>query len=174
MFKGLLVVSFLSLLLCAKAQTISLGDTFPVFSVLTVDSQTFKLDSVLERTTILLFWNTWNGPSIDLLEELKDQYQFMNPIKKGIRQQNIDVLDFCADMDKKLHVINLKRNNLPWSGHLADYKGWESPLINQLHITKIPTLIILDEKRKVIVIDPETKQLRSILSNIKLNNRLSN
>jgi Thioredoxin-like len=174
MFKGIIVVSFLGILYCAKAQTINIGDTIPAFNTFTVDSQFFALDTTLKRTTILLFWNTWNGPSTDLLDDLKEQYQFINPLKKGIRQQNIDVIDFCADVDKELHVINLKRSNLPWPIHLADYKGWESPVMNQLRITKTPTLMILDEKRKVIVIDPDPKQLRSILSNIKLNTLLSN
>jgi hypothetical protein len=68
----------------------------------------------------------------------------------------------------------VKREGWPWEQHLIDYKGWESSVLNNLGITKIPTLIIIEKNKKIIVIDPDINQLRNTLSNIKLNTSLSN
>lgn len=172
MIKVMLFVGLLGLVISSKAQTV--GDTIPVFNLTTTANQPFQLDTTLNKVTILLFWATWNPASMELLQELKEQYSFINPIKRGERVLNIDVIDMSIDMDEKLLALNLKRENLPWNTHLADYKGWESVVLNQLKISKVPTLLILNEQRKVMVADPEPKQLRSILSNLKMNNQLSN
>lgn len=173
MLKGILLIALLGGFFSANAQIV-VGDTIPPYTFTLSNGNSFKLDSVLNRTTIILFWATWNPASIELLQELKDQYSFINPIKKGARVMNIDVIDISIDTDQLLHAINLKREHLPWSVHLADYKGWESTDINYFKITKIPTLIILNENRKVIIMDIEPKQLRSVLSNLKLDSGLSN
>ena len=172
MIKVMLFVGLFVLVTTTKAQTV--GDTIPVFNLTTTSGQPFQLDTTLSKVTILLFWATWNPASMELLQELKEQYAFINPIKRGERILNLEVIDMSIDTDEKLLALNLKREDLPWSGHLADYKGWESIVLNQLKITKVPTLLILNEQRKVIVADPEPKQLRSILSNLKMNNQLSN
>lgn len=89
-------------------------------------------------------------------------------------QQNIDVIDVSIDAKKVVYENAIKREALPWNIHLADFKGWESELIHTLKIQKIPSIIIVDENRKVLVLDPDIKQLRNVLSNIKINEQLSN
>ena len=168
---------FLLYTLVAKAQapvTLKLSDTVPVFETLDQDAQPFVLDSLLKRPLVLLFWASWNEPSRQLINELKQAYPVINPVKRAKLQLNIDVIDFCIDTKQDLHQLFLKRENFPWPVHLADYKGWESEIINLLKVQKVPTLLILDENRKIIVADPELKQLRSTLSNIKVNEQLPN
>lgn len=163
--------------LLAKAQnpvTLKLSDTVPVFETLNQDAQPFVLDTMLQRPLVLLFWASWNEPSRQLINELKQAYPVINPVKRAKLQLNIDVIDFCIDTKQDLHQLVLKRENFPWPVHLADYKGWESEIINQLKIQKVPTLLILDENRRIIVADPDIKQLRSTLSNIKVNAQLPN
>ncbi len=161
----------------AKAQnpvTLKLSDTVPVFETLNQDAQAFVLDTTLKRPLVLLFWASWNEASRQLISELKQAYPAINPVKRAKLQLNIDVIDFCMDTKQDLHQLALKRENFPWPVHLADYKGWESEVINLLKIQKVPTLLIVDETRKIIVIDPDMKQLRSTLSNIKVNAQLPN
>lgn len=163
--------------LLAKAQVpaaLKLADTVPVFETLNQDAQRFALDTILKRPLVLIVWASWNEPSRQLINELKQAYPVINPVKRAKLQLNIDVVDFCLDTKQDIHQLVLKRENLPWEAHLADYKGWESEVVNLLKIQKIPTLIIIDERRKVIVVDPELKQLRNVLSNIKVNEQLPN
>lgn len=176
MFKWLGVYTLLTISVFSvsaqQAQPVA-GDTLPVFEAQTVNG-TFKLDSVLPRPLVLVFWASWNEPSLQLLEELKQQYSFINPTKRGIQQEFIDVVDISLDTRPDVHRITVKREDWPWEKHVADFKGWESDVVNLLHVQKIPTVLIIDEKRKVLVVDPEMKQLRNVLSNIKMNTVLSN
>lgn len=171
----LFVFLFCGLLVKAQSPaTLKLSDTVPVFESLNQDAQPFVLDTVLKRPLVLLFWASWNDASRQLISELKQAYPAVNPVKRAKLQLNIDVIDFCIDTKQDLHQLVLKRENFPWPVHLADYKGWESEIINLLRIQKVPTLIILDQNRKVIVADPDIKQLRNTLLNITVNEQLPN
>lgn len=168
-------VTFLLLIpgFTGKAQSLQVGDTLPVFETFAENAEPFVLDTALARPLVILFWTTWNEPSRQLLDELKQAYVAINPVKRAQLQLTIDFIDFCMDTRQDMHEIVLKRENLPWKTHLADYKGWESDLISLLGIRKLPTLLIIDEHRRVLVVDPDIKQIRSILSNIKVNEQLS-
>jgi hypothetical protein len=175
MFKWLIIYSALLLSGSASAQrALSLSDTFPVFEMPTLAGEIYNNDSILEYPTIYIFWASWSLPSLELMDEIKQHYNVINPTRRGVRQMYIDVVDISIDTKADLHRIAVKRESLPWEQHLIDYKGWESSVLNALGITKIPTLIIVDKNKKVIVIDPDINQLRNTLSNIKLNTSLSN
>jgi thiol-disulfide isomerase/thioredoxin len=172
LWRALLLMLFFSG--SVTAQNLRLGDTIPVFEALTDNAAPFVLDSALKRPMVILLWATWNEPSRQVLDELKQLYASINPVKRAQLQLNIDFIDFCMDTRQDLHQIVLKRENLPWPIHLADYKGWESEMISTLRIRKIPTLIVIDQNRKVLVLDPDVKQIRNILLNIRVNEQLSN
>jgi thiol-disulfide isomerase/thioredoxin len=175
MLKWLIIYTALLLSGSASAQrTLRLSDTFPVFEMQTLGGETYNNDSTLQYPTIYLFWASWSLPSLELMDEIKQHYNVINPTRRGVRQIYIDVVDVSIDTKTDLHRIAVKRESLPWEQHLIDYKGWESSVLNALGITKIPTLIIVDKNKKVIVIDPDINQLRNTLSNIKLNTSLSN
>jgi hypothetical protein len=155
-------------------RNLALHDTFPVFQMQTLSGETYSNDSALQYPTIYIFWASWNEPSMELLDEIKQHYPIINPTRRGVKQMFIDVVDISIDVKPEIHRISVKREDWPWEMHLVDYKGWESSVLNSLGITKIPTLIIVDKSKKVIVIDPDINQLRNTLSNIKLNTTLSN
>lgn len=171
-WRALLLICFFSG--AVSAQTLRLGDTIPVFETFTDNAAPFVLDTTLKRPTLILLWATWNEPSRQILDELKQLYPSINPVKRAQQQLNIDFIDFCIDTRQDLHQIVLKRENLPWPIHLADYKGWESEVIGVLKTRKIPALIIIDQHRRVLVLDPDIKQIRNTLLNIRVNEQLSN
>jgi hypothetical protein len=175
MFKW--VIIGLSLLVCGPLlaqRNLALHDTFPVFQMQTLSGETYSNDSALQYPTIYIFWASWNAPSLELLDEIKQHYPIINPTRRGVKQIFIDVVDISIDIKSDIHRITVKREDWPWEQHLVDYKGWESSVLNALGINKIPTLIIVDKNKEVIVVDPDINQLRNILSNIKLNTTLSN
>lgn len=175
MFKWLVICIGLLVFSSASAQkTLRLSDTFPVFQMPTLSGETYGNDSVLQYPTIYIFWASWSLPSLELINEIKQHYNVINPTRRGTRTMYIDVVDISIDTKPDLHRITVKREAWPWEQHLVDYKGWESSVLSALGITKIPTLIIVDKNKKVIVIDPDINQLRNTLSNIKVNASLSN
>lgn len=150
------------------------GDTLPYFSSQTILNQPFNLDTTLSTPTLLFFWASWNTNSLQLLQELKQNYLSVNPIKRGKQQLNIQFIDVSLDQDSEMLHAALKRENLPWPTHLVENKGWESDLIHQLNLNKIPTLVVIDSSRKIILCDPDPKLIKNYLSNIVVNQGLSN
>ncbi|MBP9186051.1 MAG: thioredoxin family protein [Bacteroidia bacterium] len=175
MYKWLIIVFGLMVFNSASAQNqLRVNDTLPMFSANTFTNDTFTLDSVLPHYTVFVFWATWNSPSLELLDELNQNYKAINPTRRNITKINIEVVDISLDVKPDIYRINIKRENWPWEHHINDFLGWDSPLIDTLGITQIPTVFIVDKYRKIIVINPDINQLRNTLSNIKLNAELSN
>jgi hypothetical protein len=169
----------LSIVLCTTQLVIAqnkykVGDTLPVFQAETVDKTVFKFDSVLERPTIIVCWASWNEPSLQLLDEINQQYPFVNPTRRTVFYHNLDVVDFSIDQRPEIHRVTLKRENWYWATHLITNKSWESEVISTLRITKIPTVFIVDKHRKILVVDPDVKQMRSILAPFRAPFPLSN
>jgi len=150
------------------------GDTFPLFVTTTVNGQQYALDSNLNTPLVICFWASWNAPSVQILNELKQHFIFINPVKKGKQQENIQFVDFALDTEQEILAAAIKRFELPWPNHLGDFKGWESELVHHIQLKKIPALYIIAPNRKILVKDPDLKTLKNILSNIKLNQALSN
>lgn len=160
-------------LFTTKAQTLAIGDTLPTMEWQT-NIGSYKLDSVLPRPLVIVVWASWNPASIEILEAVKQQYAFVNPVKRGVEEKNMDFLDISLDLNADIHNLTIKRENLPWLAHLADYKGWESELVTQLKLVKLPTVLFINQNRTIFIVDPDVKQLRNIFSNIKQNMSLSN
>jgi hypothetical protein len=175
MFKWLLIfIGFLVSGSLYAQRVLRLSDTFPVFQLPTTTEETYTNDTTLQYPTIYVFWASWSLASLELLDVIKQHYYVINPTRRGVRQMFIDVVDISIDNKPDHHRIALKREGWPWEQHVFDNKGWESSVLNNLGITKIPTLIIVEKNKKIIVIDPDINQLRNTLSNIKLNTSLSN
>ena len=127
--------------------------------------------------TLLKQWTgsaNFDSVETSMLEEINQQYPFVNPTRRTVFYHNIDVVDFSIDQRAEIHRITLKRENWNWPTHLITDKSWESEVISTLGITKIPTVFIVDKYRKILVVDPDVKQMRSILAPFRAPFPLSN
>ena len=157
----LIGVLFCMIGLVSSAQHYKLGDTLPV-----IQTPTFKLDSVLDKPMLMVFWASWNPASMEMLETVKSHYYTINPVKRGVEQTRMYMVDFSIDQQQGPYQITLKRENLPWKTHVCDFEGWESELVYQFKITQIPSVWVIDEHRCIIACNPDPKQLRNMLLRI--------
>lgn len=175
MLKWLMIGVLTSVSFSVTAQhTFVVGDTLPVFIAETHLKQTYTLDTVLERPMLLVVWASWNEPSMSILEEINQQYAFVNPTRRGVFYHNIDVVDIAMDLRENMYQVTLKREEWPWNTHLLANKGWETDLILTLKVNRIPTVFLVDKHRKILAIDPEVKQIRSLLTPFRSLTGLSN
>ncbi len=171
---------FLLVIICANgfisnAQiNYKIGDTIPVFSATTHDGGFYTLDTVLPRKTILVLWASWNSYSMQLMNEIKQQYAFVNPTRRGIFYHNVEVIDISIDQRKDLYDLTLYREKWQWETHLYEKFGWESDVINLLKLKQVPTFFLLDENRVVLSINPDVTQIRSLLSKYRVVQNLPN
>jgi len=170
LFLWLLVFS-----LTTQAQKVyHVGDTLPVFTSVTNEGKPFAFDTLLPRVTVVVFWASWNAPSLQILDELKQQYPFVNPTRRGVFNHNVDVIDFSIDQRKENYNITVKREGWPWDTHLNEWSGWESDVINTLQLRNIPVVFLVDVHRKILQINPEVNQIRSMLAPYRTLQSLSN
>lgn len=155
-------------------QTFKANDTIPVFNSNTSTGGIYVFDSILSHPSVIICWATWNEPSLQLLETLNEVYAELNPIKRGVQQQQFHVIDFSIDTNKDLYTVFFAQHKVFWQTHLIDFNGWESDVTTVLKLQKIPTIFIVDTNRKVLAVDVDIKQLKSTLSNIITNKGLSN
>lgn len=176
MQKWLLLLSVVTIFTSSSMaqKSYKVGDTLPIFTSQTHEGAAFKLDTILPRTTLVVFWASWNTPSMQLLNEIKQQYAFVNPTRRGVLNQNVDVVDVCLDQRREVYNIVLKREDWPWETHLYDGLGWESDVVKALNLKIIPTIFLVNQYRKIIQMNPEVSQIRSMLTPFRSLQALSN
>lgn len=103
-----------------------------------------KVSSVSQETTgytLLVFWAAWCPHCTQMLPEL-------DKLSVQIPDQKLRIIDISLDtsiMARESVLAKLNGKML----HQCDFKGWESPWVNDFHIYATPTLFLVDRNRVI-------------------------
>lgn len=104
-----------------------------------------------DKVLVLSFWTTWNAPSLKMQEELK-------ALRKKLKKEDIEFVYFALDMDKKRWEDTVRNDTLSGE-HACDGEGWESPVVRQFGIEKLPTVVVLTSQRKIVTKSADIREL---------------
>ena len=130
--------------LLAGAQLLSgqhVGDKAPDIHAVTIDGKSFNLYDVEAKHTIILFWSYTCPHCRDLIKELGE---FVNE-HDDIEMVTVQVV---GELRKVKRVI--RKNKLRKHFNISDGLGWHSPIINDYDVNMTPTVLILDEDKKIV------------------------
>lgn len=129
-------IVFVIIMQTAKAQTVY------DFSLKDIDNQTHNYTDLMgEKLTIIDFWATWCKPCLKAIPKL-------NAIYSGYRDKGVEVLGVNCDGPRSISKVG------PLSNALAiEYPillDIDSELRMDLSVSSYPTLLMINEKSKIV------------------------
>ncbi|TAH26625.1 MAG: TlpA family protein disulfide reductase [Cytophagales bacterium] len=138
---------------------IKVGDIAPDFTVKDTASNPISLYQTKGKIIILDFWASWCGPCRAANPELVKLYQ-------QYKAQGLEIISISLDNNIELWKKAIIKDKLPWSAHGSDLIGWESMPAMLYSINEVPTSIVMDEEKRVLLRTYDMKVVQKKLKEI--------
>ena len=93
--------------------------------------------------TIIDFWASWCAPCLRDMPKMVRLYH-------RYHGQGIGMIGISLDMDADEWKKAIDRTGQPWL-QLCDLKGWESDIVEEMHIQAIPHTLVVDNAGRLLV-----------------------
>ncbi len=133
--------------------TIDLEGTF-------LDGSELDWASYRGKVVLIDFWASWCGPCREEFPNVLANYE-------KYHDRGFDVIGINLDDTRKAVTSFLEKEKMPWKTLFNDKdgeRGFENPLANRYGILGIPTVILVDQKGKVISLQARGEILGKLLS----------
>lgn len=100
------------------------------------------LSDIPEKYVLVFFWASWCPGCKEMLPALKDIYNIYHP-------EGFEVVAISIDKDKSEYNMALSKGQYKWINY-SELKGWDCSIAYDYGIRATPTMVLLDEERKVI------------------------
>lgn len=104
-----------------------------------------------DKVLVLSFWATWSEPSMKLQKELAT-------LQKKLKKEDVSFVYFSLDTDKK-RWEDVAKNDTVSGEQTYDGEGWESAVVKQFGIEKIPTVVVMTPQRRIATKSSDIKEL---------------
>lgn len=141
-----------------KDQTINIGKKLPKFSLQDTSGKKISSLNLRSKYTIIVFWASWCGPCIEEIPDLKRIHSFYSP--KGL-----NILSISIDTNLFNWKAAVLQNAISWL-NLSDLQGDNSPIYKMFSIDFIPKLYLINQDRKIILMETTIKDLDTYLNTI--------
>lgn len=112
------------------------GSKFPNISIQKNISEIYSI----HKNTIVIFWSSHCPFCKNLINYLHKRYDILS-------ENNIEVV--AVALDENLENYKNSTQYFSWVNY-CDFKGWDSPLVKQLYITKTPSVFIINTDGVII------------------------
>lgn len=120
-----------------------IGQIAPPFSLADKNGDLVSRTDYSKKYLLIHFWASWDSigrKSHTDLRRLNRQYR---------RNENFDILGISLDMDKESWRRAIKEDTLTWK-QVSDFTGWESTVIKQYGIRKLPANLLIGPGGRVL------------------------
>ncbi|MBL0181437.1 MAG: hypothetical protein IPP96_03710 [Chitinophagaceae bacterium] len=87
-------------------------------------------------------------------------------MKLSKNEAGLEIVSISLDEDRQKWLEAIKQDKLEWI-NVNDPKGSESSIAHKYNITGIPFSVLLDENRKVILVDPTSYQVTEFFNKLR-------
>lgn len=108
-----------------------------------------KLSDIQTNYTVLVFGSSWCPACPQELVQIVNNYNKW-------KEQGVEVVFVSLDDDKDL--FKKFATSFPFIS-MSDYKKWESPIVQSYHVFATPTVLILNNKREIVLKPRSAEQL---------------
>lgn len=107
------------------------------------DGKMMKLSDLKGKVVLLDFWASWCGPCRQENPNVRKMYQ-------KFKNKGFTVFSVSLDDDATKWKEAIQKDQLEWTTHVSDLKGWESPLVSTYGFDGIPFTVLLNRDGKII------------------------
>ena len=103
------------------------------------------------------FWASWCGPC-------RANHPFLRETYLKNKATGFEIISVSMDDDKRKWLQAIKEDKLTWY-NVSDLQGRNNALAIKYKISGIPFSVLLDENRKIILVNPTPGQLTDFFKN---------
>ena len=140
-----------------RLQLLKPGNVFDDFTMRDDHGKKFKFRSLKSKYVLIHFWASNCGPC-------RANHPFLREAYQKVKEAGLEIVSISLDEDRQKWLDAIKQDKLTWI-NVSDLKGSECSIARKYNITGIPFSVLLDENRKVILVDPSTSQIIKFFNN---------
>lgn len=122
----------------------------PVVSAADINDKKISTSQLKGKIGIISTWASWNYASTDIQRKLR-KLQKKHP-------QELSLISICLDGDKRECQKRVDRDSLQWS-IVCDGQLFQSPMVEQLGMYVVPSMIVTNKQGKIIARDIEQQKV---------------
>lgn len=140
------------------------GEQAPDFAIgLDASGDSLYLSELEGKKVLLDFWGSWCPPCRKENPELLALYREFHEKPPGF-----EIVSVGIERNPDAWKRAIEKDRLEWPYHLLDKTGslrfFNGPIASQYGVKQLPSKYFIDERGKIIAVDPSAKELRKLLS----------
>lgn len=125
-----------------------------------------RLSALKGNVVLVDFWASWCRPCRVKHPELVKVYnQFKE--SKFKNASGFEIFSVSLDQNKGAWIKAIEQDQLNWSNHVSDLKGWRSEVVKNYGIKGIPHNVLLNEQGVIIGKNLFGNQLTAVLKKLQ-------
>lgn len=142
-----------------RLQLLKPGNVFDDFTMKNDHGKKFKFGSLKNKYVLINFWASYCGPC-------RAKHPYLLEAFQKAKGAGLEIVGISLDEDRQKWLNAIKEDKLEWI-NVCDLKSIESSINRKYNINGIPFSVLLDENRKVILVDPSTSQITTFFTNLR-------
>jgi peroxiredoxin len=121
----------------------SMGEPAPEIAIADTTGKTLFLSSLKGKIVLIDFWASWCRPC---------RMENPNVVKAydKYKEAGFTVFSISLDDNKANWVRAIKADNLKWTSHVSELKGWQSAAAKLYGVNGIPATFLIDREGRII------------------------
>jgi|GEM_PF-2556865 peroxiredoxin len=138
-----------------EAQALIGTNAFPL-SAKNPNGKVISLDSLRGKWVLVDFWASWCRPC-------RQSNRVVRKFYPKWKEKGIEVFGVSLDENRSAWIKAIQSDKITWP-QVNTAVNWDSPLIAQWQINRIPTTFLIDPAGVIRVIDPDPGAILSFIS----------
>ncbi len=141
----------------AAIQKTAIGNISPEV-ILPLPSGPLILSEMKEPLIMVLFWASWCQHCNEMLPEIRKIYE-------QYKSKGFEVISISLDEDPKEYQKAIDSGHYSWINY-SELKGWDCSIAYDFGIRATPTMILMDQNKRIIGKPRNPQHLRQLISNL--------
>ena len=126
-----------------------IGNRAPEIEMKGVDGKTIKLSDLRGKLVLIDFWASWCGPCRRENPNVVSAYDKYAGAKFK-SAKGFDIFSVSLDKQQDRWEGAIEKDNLKWSSHVSDLKGWQNEAAQLYGVHSIPASFLIDENGVIL------------------------